>query len=156
MLSHLFDEEEAAIENKYMAMSSLIYALDHASSESDKICLIETLGHSERYRANASVFENLYSSSPDIRHAAVIALGRLRQTSSLKALQKVIEEDSPTLSADAMLSAEQIQKGAGISYWKQRMTTLSRKQRNTFEQALSSAEKGRPLIHRAQTAPSNK
>lgn len=142
----LFDEEEASIQNKYLSLPALIHALARTSA-SGKECLIEALGHSERYRANSAVLSQLEDDAESVRLAAVVALGRLRQTDSLPALQRVISEAGPTLAAQAMLSAEQINKEAGMVAWKNRLRTLPANQQQRFRQALAAAMKKRPLIH---------
>ena len=152
LINPLFEEEEAAIRGKYALISALTYSLNTANDD-EKKCALDALAHSERFRANQSLIDALDADDSGIRLTSIIGLGRLRQTSSLPALRRVIASDDATLAAEATLSAEQIERGAGMSAWRKRISSLPPAQQKEFSRALEQAEINRPVVNH-HVAPS--
>lgn len=145
----LFDEEEAALQNKYMLVSSLVAALEQTSGP-ERRCVIKALAHSERYRANAAVVEFIDAADSRTGEAAIIALGRLRQTSSLPHLRHVILNGEAGAVAQAVVSAERIRSGYGLKAFRERLTGLPADQGREFRTALDKARKTRPIVKEKQ------
>lgn len=145
----LFDEEEAALRNKYMLINPLIRTLDNTSSDA-RACVIKALGHSERYRANLAVLDMLDTDNQKVQAASIIALGRLRQRGSLPHLQSMIDSGDPEAAALAALSAERIEAGQGIARLRNRMATANADERSKLQRAFNESRERHPLMGRAR------
>ena len=95
-----FDEEEAVVVQKYLAVPALIRFLD-ARNPRVRRCGARALGHSERYRAIAPLLDRLDDPDNGVRTAAIRALGLIRDRSAIDALTTVVRDQHQSLEVRA-------------------------------------------------------
>lgn len=92
-LSHFYDEEEAMIRSKYLAISPLVKVASELSPEVP-LCLIRALGKTESYRALPLLMELTKSPNQNIQIAAIRALALLKEQQADTLLSSLIEDNS--------------------------------------------------------------
>ncbi len=90
--AHFFNQEEAAVHRKFLAVPSLIHLLSDRTIDV-KLAAIKALGLSESYRAAAPLLKLLEDQSPDVQATAANSLGHIRERKAIDALFKLADDN---------------------------------------------------------------
>jgi len=105
-----YDEEEAAILTKYIAVPDLLHAAETRSANESIVCMLRAIGASESVRSIHTLRRLLRESSDPVVMAAVVrAVGDVRHTSlrsELEALASVTEV--PVVAAEIAVAAKRL------------------------------------------------
>ena len=109
-----FDEEEAAIKTKYLAVPFFIRALQ----EQDPVrvaCAANALGASEHLTASLSLIESYPTvSAPEAKMAIIRAAGLVRQRNIENHLLQIFKsEDAPRVKVEAAIAINRLDRGLG-------------------------------------------
>ena len=108
VMEHFFEQEEAAIRRKYLAVTPLIEALARPGVAA---CAARALGAAEKKRAVPAVLQLIAESEASrTREEAVRSLGLLRDTDALRVLQLISTDASepPAVAARAMIARRRL------------------------------------------------
>ncbi len=107
-----YEEEEAVIYRKYLAVPVLIQQLLADTDDSVKICIMGALGESERYRAIQPLLSQLSHPRQTVRIAAIKAVGKLRDETAMSTLQDIASSVSEPISirSHAFIALRRMQK----------------------------------------------
>lgn len=110
---YFYWKDEAAIERKKWAESSLIKVLSESSKEKTA-CAVDALAESESYRALAPLINILQGSDDYLAMKAAYALGMLRQTEATQQLkQAMVEHRSPFVRAESLIALTRLAVDVG-------------------------------------------
>lgn len=144
-LAAYYQEEEAAVRARFMAVNHLARALSDASDK-EIVCLLEALGKSERFRAFEPIVNELDDVNILVRRAAVRALGDLRQQGALPTVRRLVMEAPIGIAAEAAISLEQIAPGEGAGMVMQRLHSMESRVAKRFRQILIRKNRQRPVF----------
>ncbi|MBL4868647.1 MAG: HEAT repeat domain-containing protein, partial [Pseudomonadales bacterium] len=104
-----FDEEEAVIHNKQLAVSPLIKIVTKASP-AVRICAAQALAASESKRATLPLIKQLHHKDTEVRAAAVRALGLIRDTSAINPLVELVSapNSDPATVAASLIALQRL------------------------------------------------
>jgi HEAT repeat protein len=104
-----FQEEEAVVHRKYLALPELSRLLDDPAPAA-QIAAANALAQAERYRGIHELEAHLDDSSIEVRASVVRTLGLLRQREAIPALQKLLENgnQSPVVCANALVALKRL------------------------------------------------
>ena len=107
--SYFFQEEEAVVHRKYLAVPHLIRLLDDSVSEV-RVAAARALANAERYRGIHALQDHLNDPDPNARAEVVRSLGLIRQVQALPKLKILLEDQSQPSSviANAFIALKRI------------------------------------------------
>ncbi len=88
-----FIEEEAVVERKYWAISTLVSRVEH-DNEQISICAIDALSESDSYRGVRALTKAAYLNRELVSSRAVNALGKLRQRKVIPDLKQLLKSST--------------------------------------------------------------
>jgi hypothetical protein len=110
LFARWYEEEEAAILSKYIAVPDLLYAAEARAGSESIVCMLRAIGASESFRARHTLRGLLRESSDPVIVAAVVrAIGGIRHTGlrpDLEALASVTE--FPLVAAEIAVAAKRL------------------------------------------------
>jgi len=127
LFEYYFHEEEAVITNKYLAVPYLLKLLSHSSSKV-RICAIQALAETERFRAYPPILEKLNDENDAVTVTVARALGYLREKSATEPLINIIHSNSGSsqLKSYALISLKRINQETFTSILSGYLTDLNR------------------------------
>lgn len=107
--AYFFQEEEAVVHRKYLALPKLIDQLGDPAPEA-RIAAMRALGNAERYRAMAPLLDVLADSQGAAQAEAARALGLIRERKAAPGLLRVLSqpEATPEARAQALIALKRL------------------------------------------------
>ncbi|UOA10635.1 FG-GAP-like repeat-containing protein [Methylobacter sp. S3L5C] len=104
-----FQEEEAVVNRKYLAVPYLVRLLDDTEPKV-RISAARALANAERFRGVHSLLDHLNDTDVSIRAEAVRTLGLIRQTKALPQLRQLVSDDiqSAQVIADSFIALKRL------------------------------------------------
>ncbi|GGW96853.1 FG-GAP-like repeat-containing protein [Alteromonas halophila] len=83
MLAHFYEQEEAVIHRKYLAVAPLLHALNDTAAPQAQLCIMNALAHAEHQRAVPFLLAKLArTTDEDIQTGLIRALGMIRSATA--------------------------------------------------------------------------
>jgi hypothetical protein len=121
---HFFDEEEAVIHRKYLAIAPMLSLLE-TSQESTQICLLNALASSDNTRSVLGIMNVVQTSmSQNVKSSAIRALGLLRDNRAIEQIKRHINlKQSGEVNAAGLIALTRLSDKTVVSVFDQIFST---------------------------------